>query len=71
MLEDLKARVAAIANKVYGSGLTWGPGGNVSAYDPETGYVAITATGVTLQETTAESVVIVDLERKLIEGNFK
>ena len=71
MLEDLKGRVAAIANKVYGSGLTWGPGGNVSAYDPESGYVVISATGITLEATTADNLVVIDLDRNVIEGGFK
>ncbi len=71
MHEDLKERVAKVSHHVYRIGLTWGPGGNVSAYDPETGHVVITATGITLAETTPESLVVVDLDGKVVEGTFK
>ena len=46
-------------------------GGNVSARDPESGLVAIKPSGVRYGELTAESMVVVDLDGRVIEGELK
>jgi L-ribulose-5-phosphate 4-epimerase len=50
--------------------VTW-TGGNVSARDPETGYVAIKPSGVRYEYLRPEDLVVVDLEGNRIEGNLK
>ena len=46
-------------------------GGNVSARDPETGYVVIKPSGVRYEVLRPSDMVIVDLEGDLIEGDLK
>ena len=50
--------------------LTW-TSGNVSIRDPETGYVAIKSSGTKFEDCTAESMVVVDMEGKIIDGQLK
>lgn len=45
--------------------------GNVSIRDTETGYVAIKPSGVMFEDLTPESIVVVDLEGGVIEGDAK
>ncbi len=45
--------------------------GNVSIRDPETGLVAIKPSGVKFADLTPESMVVVDLDGKVVEGRFK
>ena len=47
---------------------TWG---NVSAFDPDKAVFAIKPSGVPYPELTAESMVIVDLDGKIVEGKLK
>jgi L-fuculose-phosphate aldolase len=71
MHDELKRRVATIAKRVYRLGLTWGPGGNVSAFDRQKGHVVITATGVSLGETAPENLAVVDLGGNVVEAGCK
>jgi L-ribulose-5-phosphate 4-epimerase len=48
--------------------ITWG---NVSAYDPETGNVAIKASGVKYEEMKAEHMTVLDLDGNIVEGKYK
>jgi L-ribulose-5-phosphate 4-epimerase len=50
--------------------VTW-TGGNVSARDPQTGYVVIKPSGVRYEQLRPEHMVVVDLEGKVIEGSLK
>ncbi len=45
--------------------------GNVSARDPETGLIVIKPSGVRFDELSPENMVIVDLDGKPVEGNYK
>jgi L-ribulose-5-phosphate 4-epimerase len=45
-------------------------GGNVSARDPETGYIVIKPSGVRYEELRPEDLVIVDLEGQRLEGEL-
>ncbi|HBR34713.1 MAG TPA: L-ribulose-5-phosphate 4-epimerase, partial [Firmicutes bacterium] len=46
---------------------TWG---NVSGIDREQGLVVIKPSGVPYKELTAEQMVVVDLDGKVVEGNL-
>lgn len=45
--------------------------GNVSGRDPETGLVVIKPSGFSYEEMTPAHMVVVDLEGRVVEGNFK
>jgi len=71
MLESLKQRVfdANLLLPKYGLvTFTWG---NVSGIDRDSGLVAIKPSGVSYEELTADDIVIVDLDGKVIEGKLK
>ena len=50
--------------------VTW-TSGNVSIRDKETGYVVIKPSGVMYEDLTAEDMVVLDLDGKIVEGNQK
>lgn len=62
--------VAAAARRLAAEGLLIGTAGNVSAVDPASGHVAVTATGVVLAECRPEDVTVVDREGTVVEGNL-
>ena len=45
--------------------------GNASGRDPDTGYVVIKPSGVGFDDLTPDSLVVVDLEGRVVEGDFK
>jgi L-ribulose-5-phosphate 4-epimerase len=51
-------------------GLVVWTGGNVSGRDPETGLVAIKPSGVRYEDLTAESMVVLDIDGRVVEGAF-
>ncbi|MCW2784130.1 MAG: aldolase [Marmoricola sp.] len=62
--------VAAAARRLAAEGLLIGTAGNVSAVDPGTGHVAVTATGVVLAGCKPEDVTIVDLAGAVVLGDL-
>ncbi|MBQ6356523.1 MAG: class II aldolase/adducin family protein, partial [Solobacterium sp.] len=56
MLEELKSEVVRIAKKAQNNGLCKHKSGNVSARDPETGYVCITPSGVDRDYLTPDQI---------------
>jgi L-ribulose-5-phosphate 4-epimerase len=71
MLEELKKRVldANLLLKKYGLiKLTWG---NVSEIDRSVNLVAIKPSGVPYEEMTVDSIVITDLDGKIVEGEYR
>jgi L-ribulose-5-phosphate 4-epimerase len=70
MLEALKAEVCELNRALPASGLvalTWG---NVSGIDRASGLVAIKPSGVGYGELTPDSVVLVDLDGRAVEGDL-
>lgn len=61
-LKELKAELARISCKAYERGLVFGTGGNVSVRIPGTGLALITATGVSLGDTTVDNLAVIDIE---------
>jgi L-fuculose-phosphate aldolase len=68
MLEAEREAVAAAGRRLAESGLVLGTSGNVSARAGE--LVAVTPTGATLAELSADQVVVVDLEGRPVHGGF-
>lgn len=68
---SLRADVADAARRLAVEGLLIGTAGNVSAVDPATGNVAVTATGVVLADCGPEHVSVVDPTGRLLEGDLE
>ncbi len=71
MLEKLKEELVELHLELPKNNLVVWTGGNVSARDAETGLVVIKASGIRYEEMRPEHMVVLDLDGKLIEGNFK
>jgi len=71
MLEKLKEELVQLHLELPRNNLVVWTGGNVSARDAETGLVVIKASGIRYEEMRPEHMVVVDLEGRIIEGNFK
>jgi L-ribulose-5-phosphate 4-epimerase len=70
LLDILRAEVWKLHMELPKNGLVKWTGGNVSARDPETGYVVIKPSGVRYEALHPEDLVIVDLEGQRIEGEL-
>lgn len=71
MLEDLRQEVCEANLRLVSEGLvrlTWG---NVSGIDRETGNFVIKPSGVPYEDLTPESLVVVDLEGNVVEGDYR
>ena len=71
MLEQLKRDVLEANLELPKYGLVTFTWGNVSGYDPESGLVVIKPSGVSYDGMTAEDMVVVDLDGKVVEGTKK
>ena len=71
MLEKLKEQLVELHLELPRNNLVVWTGGNVSARDPETGLVAIKASGIRYEEMRPEHMVVVDLDGNIVEGNYK
>jgi L-fuculose-phosphate aldolase len=71
LMENARSEIVEYGKKVLSEGLTKGTAGNLSVYDPETGYMAISPSGIGYFDTKPEDVVIMDLKGNIIEGNKK
>lgn len=69
--QELKER-AWIANlEIPKRGLAIYTFGNVSAFDPDRGVIAIKPSGVDYETLTADDLVVVDLEGEIVEGELR
>ena len=71
MLEELSIKLSNLHAELYSSRLVAWTGGNISAKDEDSQLVAIKPSGVKYSELSPESIVIVDLEGKVVYGNNK
>jgi L-ribulose-5-phosphate 4-epimerase len=71
LLESIRSELVDLHDELPRNGLVVWTGGNVSARDPETGLVAIKPSGVRYGALTPESMVVVDLEGRIVEGDLK
>lgn len=70
MLEELKEKVYHANLELVKHGLVIFTWGNVSAIDPASKLVVIKPSGVSYENMTAEDMVVVDLNGKVIEGSL-
>lgn len=70
-LEALREELVRLHHELPRHGLVVWTGGNVSVRDPETGLVAIKPSGVRYEDLTAESMVVLDVDGRRVEGTHK
>jgi L-ribulose-5-phosphate 4-epimerase len=70
MLEKLKEQLVQLHLELPKNNLVVWTSGNISARDPETGYVAIKPSGVLYEDLRPKDVVILDLDGNIIEGDL-
>ena len=71
MLEKLKEQLVQLHLELPKNNLVMWTGGNVSARDAETGLVVIKASGIRYEEMRPEHMVVLDLDGKIVDGDFK
>ena len=71
LLEAIRKELVELHLELPNNNLVVWTGGNVSMRDKETGLVAIKASGIRYKDLTPESMVVVDLDGKIIEGTLK
>jgi L-ribulose-5-phosphate 4-epimerase len=70
MLEPLRESLLRLHLELPRNGLVVWTSGNISARDPETGLVVIKPSGVRYEDLRPESMVIVDLQGRRVEGDL-
>jgi L-ribulose-5-phosphate 4-epimerase len=71
MLKKLKEELVQLHLELPKNNLAVWTGGNISGRDPETGLIVIKASGIRYEEMRPQHMVVVDLDGKIIEGDFK
>lgn len=71
LMEETRRSIVDYSRRLITDGLTVGTGGNISVFDPETGLFAITPSGVDYFEMEPEDIVILDLDKNIVEGSLK
>ncbi len=71
LLENLRKIVCELHAELPNNNLVAWTSGNVSARDPESGLVVIKPSGIKFPDLTPENMVVVDINGKLVEGDYK
>ncbi len=71
MLETLREELWRLHMELPKNNLVTWTGGNISARDPQTGYVAIKPSGVRYEDLRPGHMVILDLDGRQVEGDLK
>ena len=71
LMENERKLIVEYGKLLVTKGLTTGTGGNISIFDKEKKYFAISPIGIDYFETEPEDVVIMDLDGKVVEGERK
>ena len=71
MLENFKKELVELHQELPKNDLVRWTGGNVSARDPKTGLVVIKASGIRFEDMKPKHMVVLDMEGKMVEGDFK
>lgn len=69
LLENIRKELVEYGKRLVDTELTSGTGGNLSYFDSETGYMAITPSGLDFYKTKEEDIVILALDGTVIEGS--
>jgi L-ribulose-5-phosphate 4-epimerase len=71
MLEKLRKELVQLHLELPRHNLVAWTSGNVSGRDPASGLVVIKPSGIRYEDLTPDSMVVVDLDGKVVEGRFK
>jgi L-ribulose-5-phosphate 4-epimerase len=71
MLKKLKEQLVELHLELPKNNLVVWTGGNVSARDSKSGLVVIKASGIRYEEMRPKHMLVIDMDGKLIEGDFK
>jgi L-ribulose-5-phosphate 4-epimerase len=71
LLGAIRQELVGLNQALPENGLVTWTSGNVSIRDRETGYVAIKASGVTFPDLTPGTMVVVDLDGNVVDGDLK
>lgn len=71
MLKKLKKELVQLHLELPKNNLVAWTSGNVSARDPETGLIVIKPSGVKFPDLTAKTMVVVDSDGNIVEGEYK
>jgi L-ribulose-5-phosphate 4-epimerase len=71
LLPDLREKVWRLNLELPKNNLVVWTGGNVSARDPETGYMVIKPSGIMFDDLSPDNMVILDSEGNVVEGEHK
>jgi L-ribulose-5-phosphate 4-epimerase len=71
MLKKLRGELVQLHLELLRNNLVMWTGGNVSARDPETGLIVIKASGIRYEEMRPKHMVVIDIDGKLVDGDFK
>lgn len=71
MLDGIKEELVRLHAELPRHELVVWTGGNVSARDPDTGLVVIKPSGVRYEDLTADTLVVVDPDGRVVEGTHK
>ncbi|MGX9758725.1 class II aldolase/adducin family protein [Clostridioides difficile] len=71
LLENLRKEVLQASLDLLNYNLVTLTGGNVSGRDEETGYVAITPSGMDYRNLTPSDIVIIDIDGNTVDGKWK
>ncbi|RVU98124.1 aldolase [Coriobacteriales bacterium OH1046] len=71
IMEEARKQIVEYGKRMSASGLSIGTSGNISVYDPETGYMAISPSGLGYFDTEPEDIVVMTLGGEIVDGNRK
>lgn len=71
LLTELRERVWRLHLELPKNNLVAWTGGNISARDPQTGYMVIKPSGILYEALSPANMVILDLQGNLVEGDYK
>jgi L-ribulose-5-phosphate 4-epimerase len=71
MLEALKGQLLQLQLELPKNGLVTWTSGNVSGRDASSGLVVIKPSGIRCEDLTLENMVVVDLEGKVVQGEYR
>ena len=71
LMEKARQEVVEYGKKMSSAKLSSGTSGNLSIYDPETGNMAISPSGLGYFETKPEDIVIMKLDGTIVDGTMK
>ncbi|MBK8026685.1 MAG: L-ribulose-5-phosphate 4-epimerase [Chloroflexi bacterium] len=71
LLPALREWVCALHAELPRNNLVAWTSGNISGRDPETNLVVIKPSGITFDKLTPENMVVVDINGKIVEGDYK